>query len=27
LILEADGPDVEHWLDSFEKILSLPHAP
>jgi phosphocarrier protein HPr len=27
LVLEADGPDAEQWLDAFEKILSLPHAP
>lgn len=27
LTLEADGPEAEQWLDAFEKILSLPHAP
>ncbi len=26
LILEADGPEAEHWLDLFEKILSQPNA-
>ena len=27
LVLEVDGPEAEHWLDAFEKILSLPQAP
>ena len=27
LTLEVDGPEAEQWLDAFEKILSLPHAP